>query len=82
MESTSVGPEFLKPDIHFPVAEYVVFILVLVASLGIGVFYGFFGKKNSTNEEFLMAGRSMSILPVTLSLLCRYPSMIQTNNQQ
>jgi len=51
--------------------EYMVFASVLVASMGIGVFYGFFHKKNKTNEEFLMAGRQMSVFPVTLSLICR-----------
>jgi uncharacterized membrane protein len=51
--------------------EYMVFASVLVASMGIGVFYGFFSKKNQTNEEFLMAGRQMSVFPVTLSLICR-----------
>lgn len=45
--------------------EYVIFAVVLIGSLGIGVFYGCFGTKNRTNEEFLMAGRSMSILPVS-----------------
>jgi len=54
-----------------PWYEYLVFGAVLLASLGIGVFYGCFGNKNKTNEEFLMAGRSMSALPVTLSLVCR-----------
>lgn len=51
--------------------EYLVFGGVLVASFGIGVFYGFFGQRNKTNEEFIMAGRSMSVFPVTLSLICR-----------
>lgn len=47
--------------------------------MGIGVFYGFFHKKNRTNEEFLMAGRSMSVFPVTLSLICRSISTNQLN---
>lgn len=51
--------------------DYVVFAAVLIASLGIRIYYGFFGKTIRTNEEFLMAGRSMSILPVTMSLLCK-----------
>lgn len=51
--------------------EYCVFAVVLILSLGIGVFYGFFNNKNKTNEEFLMASRSMSIFPVSLSLVCR-----------
>jgi len=67
------GYEILKENFADDLAwtEYLVFAAVLVASLGIGVFYGFFGNKNNTNEDFLMAGRSMSILPVTLSLVCR-----------
>lgn len=40
--------------------EYLVFGAVLIASLGIGVFYGCFGNKNKTNEEFLMAGQCIS----------------------
>jgi hypothetical protein len=52
--------------------EYCVFGAVLTVSMGIGIFFGFFDKKNKTNEEFLMAGRSMSVFPVTLSLVCRY----------
>jgi len=76
MDSTTPGVEYLRPDLHFRWPEYIVFGLVLVASLGIGVFYGFFGSKNKTNEEFLMAGRSMSILPVTLSLVCSFVSAI------
>jgi len=67
------GYEFVVEDFtkNFKWPEYIVFCAVLVASLGIGVFYGCFGTKNKSNEEFLMAGRSMSITPVTLSLVCR-----------
>ncbi|ODN05899.1 Sodium-coupled monocarboxylate transporter 2 [Orchesella cincta] len=56
--------------------EYCVFVAVLVVSMGIGVFYGFFNKKNRTHEEFLMASRSMSVFPVTLSLICSFVSAI------
>lgn len=68
-EGTEWVVENLSKNFKWP--EYIVFALVLVASLGIGVFYGCFGSKNKSNEEFLMAGRSMSITPVTLSLVCR-----------
>jgi len=74
-ESTTSPPKNLifKDDYSelFKWPEYLVFASVLVASMGIGVFYGFFNKKNATNEEFLMAGRQMSVFPVTLSLICR-----------
>jgi len=48
--------------------EYIVFGTVLAASSGIGYF---FKSKDTTNEDFLMGGRKMSIPPVTLSLICR-----------
>lgn len=68
------GMQFKVEDFteNFKWPEYIVFVAVLIASLGIGVFYGCFGSKSKSNEEFLMAGRSMSITPVTLSLVCRY----------
>jgi len=69
-ETTTTPPEFVKPDLEFAWPEYIVFSLILASSLGIGIFYGFFGSKNKTNEEFLMAGRNMKIFPVTLSLIC------------
>lgn len=51
--------------------EYCIFGVVVSLSMGIGIFYGFFNKKNETNEDFLVGGRSMSVFPVTLSLVCR-----------
>ncbi|CAL8109656.1 unnamed protein product [Orchesella dallaii] len=56
--------------------EYLVFGLVLASSAGIGVFYGFFSKREKNNEEFLMGGRSMSAWPVALSLMCSFVSGI------
>ncbi|KAJ6633962.1 Sodium-coupled monocarboxylate transporter 1 [Pseudolycoriella hygida] len=44
--------------------------------MGIGIFYGFFYKKNKTNEEFLMAGRTMTVFPVALSLICSFISAV------
>jgi len=51
--------------------DYTVFGVVLGLSAGIGIFYGRFGSKQDTNEEFLMGNRKMAPLPVALSLLCR-----------
>lgn len=56
----------------FGMAEYAVFMSVLVCSAGIGVFFsGFFGSGHKSTEEYLMGSRKMSVLPVSLSLLCR-----------
>ncbi|KAG7158327.1 Sodium-coupled monocarboxylate transporter 2-like 3 [Homarus americanus] len=51
--------------------DYVVFGCMLAVSAIIGIFYGFFGKKQDTNE-FLMAGKSMTTFPVAMSLIARY----------
>lgn len=55
----------------FGAAEYGVFGAVLALSAAVGIYYGCFGSKQKTTEEFLMAGRQMSSVPVALSLLCR-----------
>ncbi len=49
--------------------EYFIFALMLGVSAGIGVFFWFRGQKD--NHEFLMGGRSMGTLPMTLSLVAR-----------
>ncbi|KAG4068534.1 hypothetical protein HA402_004875 [Bradysia odoriphaga] len=73
-------PEGTEIVVDFPQTldwyEYLIFGGVLALSMAIGVYYGCFGTKNKTNEEFLMAGRSMSILPVALSLVCSFVSAI------
>ncbi|XP_035714103.1 sodium-coupled monocarboxylate transporter 1 [Folsomia candida] len=59
-----------------PWSEYLVIGTVILSSLSIGVYYGCFVPGNTKNDQFLMAGRSMSILPVTLSLVCSFVSAV------
>ena len=46
---------------------------MLLLSAAIGVYYGFFAKKESDDdtEEFLMAGKSMGTFPIAMSLIAR-----------
>ena len=60
---------------RFHVVDYVIFILVIAASLSIGVYYAIF-KRNNTTSQYLMAGRSLSIIPTAISLLVSYISAI------
>lgn len=60
----------------FGVADYVIFVLLLVFSAGIGLFYALSGGKQRTVQEFLLANRSMSFLPVALSLLATFQSAV------
>uniref|UniRef100_A0A3Q3LC19 Sodium-dependent multivitamin transporter n=1 Tax=Mastacembelus armatus TaxID=205130 RepID=A0A3Q3LC19_9TELE len=61
---------------HFTTVDYVIFTVLLVASAGIGLFYAFSGGRQRTTQEFLMADRSMSCLPVSLSLLATFQSAV------
>ncbi|XP_036071514.1 solute carrier family 5 member 6a [Oryzias melastigma] len=61
---------------QFTTVDYVIFALLLVASTGIGLFYAFSGGRQRTTQEFLMADRSMSCLPVSLSLLATFQSAV------
>lgn len=64
-ESAIIGDDSAK---HFGTVDYLVFTLMLAVSAGIGIFYGCFGNRQTT-KDFLMGGRNMGIVPVTLSLL-------------
>ncbi|XP_073836980.1 sodium-coupled monocarboxylate transporter 1 [Musca autumnalis] len=56
--------------------DYTVLLGMLVISLGIGIFYGFFKKSGSSSNEFLL-GSEMSIFPVTLSLTTSFITAIE-----
>ncbi|GFW25364.1 sodium-coupled monocarboxylate transporter 2 [Trichonephila clavipes] len=48
--------------------DYVVFVATFFVSAGIGLYFQLTSKKK-TNEEFLLAGKDMSVLPVSISLM-------------
>jgi len=54
--------------------EYFIFALMLIVSLGIGVYFMIKGQKN--NAEFLLGGKSMGTLPMCLSLIASFMSAI------
>lgn len=60
----------------FGVWDYVVFIFMLCISAGIGVYFRFTGGKQKTTDEYLLADRSMSIWPVSTSLMASFMSAI------
>ncbi|XP_035684267.1 sodium-coupled monocarboxylate transporter 1-like [Branchiostoma floridae] len=62
--------------LYFSVWDYVVFSVMLCVSAGIGLYYACTGGKQSTQKEFLMADKSMSTLPVMMSLLASFISAI------
>ncbi|XP_034431378.1 sodium-dependent multivitamin transporter-like [Hippoglossus hippoglossus] len=61
---------------HFTVVDYVVFAVLLAASMGIGLYYALSGGRQRTTQEFLMADRNMHCLPVSLSLIASFQSAV------
>lgn len=50
--------------------DYIVFVCMLAISAVVGVYWGFF-KKQSTQQDYLLGGRNMQVVPVAMSLVAR-----------
>ncbi|NXC78920.1 SC5A6 protein, partial [Anhinga anhinga] len=61
---------------EFTVIDYSIFVLLLVLSSAIGLFYALSGDRQRTVQEFLLANRNMGFLPVALSLLATFQSAV------
>jgi solute carrier family 5 (sodium-coupled monocarboxylate transporter), member 8/12 len=63
----------------FTAYDYAVVAFMLIVSLGIGVFYGFFDKKDVAAESSadFMLGNGMTVFPVTLSLTTSFITAIE-----
>lgn len=60
----------------FGVWDYAIMALTMISSIAIGLYFRFSGGKQKTNEEYLLADRNMSILPVAVSLMASFMSAI------
>lgn len=56
--------------------DYLVLVLTLLVSAGIGVYYRFTGGKQKTTKEYFLADGSVSIVPVSFSLVASFMSAI------
>ncbi|XP_059830168.1 solute carrier family 5 member 6a isoform X4 [Hypanus sabinus] len=65
-----------KALMRFSMADYIIFALLLIFSSVIGLFYALSGGRQRTTQEFLLAGRSMTFVPVALSLLATFQSAV------
>ncbi|XP_029453335.1 LOW QUALITY PROTEIN: sodium-coupled monocarboxylate transporter 1-like [Rhinatrema bivittatum] len=66
----------LRPIGSFTVWDYVVFAAMLLISAIIGIYYAFTEGGKMTSKDFLMGGRSMTAVPVALSLVASFTSAI------
>jgi len=58
---------------HLNVVDYVLIVVSLLVSLGIGAYYAF---AKQTTEDLLVGGRKMSPLPIAASMMVTYFSAI------
>lgn len=49
--------------------DYALFGLMLASSVLIGIYFGFFDKKEASADEYLFGGRTMKAIPIALSLV-------------
>lgn len=56
---------------YFSAVDYGVFGFMLLISASIGVYFGYFDKKEQTTEEYLLGGRKMKTIPIAVSLIAR-----------
>lgn len=57
--------------VTFGWCDYTIFIAMLGISALIGIYFGCFGSKQSTTNEYLLGGKSMKVLPIVISLVSR-----------
>lgn len=75
----TTASESYQPANKFSTEDYAVFVAMLSISAIIGLYYAaksYFKKSASNTEEFLMGSRSMSVFPVSMSLLASFISAI------
>ncbi|KAF7667565.1 hypothetical protein LDENG_00057160 [Lucifuga dentata] len=60
----------------FVAADYVVFAFMLVVSAAIGVYYAWVDRGQRSSQDFLMGGRRLTAVPVSLSLTASFMSAI------
>lgn len=60
---------------RFGLIDYVVFTAMFLLCIFIGIYFGFF-KKSLSESDYLMGGRNMKIIPISMSLVASFISGI------
>lgn len=62
--------ELILQTQKFSLMDYFMFIVMLFLCILIGIYFGFLRKSNN-ESDYLMGGRTMSVIPIALSLVAR-----------
>lgn len=65
-----MGSPMFDMVLSFNSADYIMFIVMMLLSAFIGVYYGCIKKQDSVSE-YLHGGKNMSIFPIAMSLISR-----------
>ncbi|XP_040275733.1 sodium/iodide cotransporter-like [Bufo bufo] len=68
---------YVRDKLTFSLWDYGVFAAMLLGSTGIGLFYALARGGQKTSDDFFTGGRSMSAVPVGLSLSASFMSAVQ-----
>ena len=66
----------ITEKLNFKVADYIVWVVILIFSLSVGVFYACSGGRQRSTEEFLLGNRRMNPIPVALSIAVSFISAV------
>lgn len=83
---TTPGIQFNQTEITlhnfvFGWLDYALFSLLLLVSVLIGVYFGFFSKQDSTTE-YLLGGKRMGCFPVAMSIIARSVTLLRVINNE
>ncbi|KAK3793346.1 hypothetical protein RRG08_012108 [Elysia crispata] len=67
---------FTDDRVVFRAADYVMLGVMLLGSMGIGLYFAFSGVSQRTKVDYLLGGRRLKALPVCLSLFASFMSAI------
>lgn len=57
--------------IEFSWYDYALFGFILSLSTAIGIYFGYFNKKEQDANEYLLGSNEMTVFPVSMSLISR-----------
>lgn len=57
--------------LDFSWVDYTLFMLMFGLSGAVGIYFGCFGKKQQTTNDYLLGGKNMKVFPVSMSLVAR-----------
>ena len=61
---------------RFQTVDYIIFCSTLVASMAIGLFFGFYKKKDFTSADYFFGGKKLRVLPVAFSFVVTFQSSV------